>query len=287
MGVIPRSLPEKTRVILSRRFRMPAREILRSRANPAFRRFQERKRRARGAGLALLEGPKLVREAIGAGLVPREAAFSEQAARSPDGRALLIELEARGAAVRVFSQALLGSLAEVEASQGVVALVEPPRFEESAVFAGTPLVLACAGVQNPGNLGGLLRSAEAAGATGAVLSEGTADPFSWKGLRGSMGSAFRLPLLRGVALDSMLALLKRRGLRTIGADASRGRRYDAVDLRGPVALLVGAEGEGLPEALLAGVDERVAIPLKRPVESLNVGVAAGILLFEAARQRGA
>lgn len=266
---------------------MPAREIVRSRANPAFRRFQERKRRARGEGLALLEGPKLVAEAIGAGVVPLEAAFSERAARSPAGRALLRELEASGAAVRLFSEALLGSLTEVEASQGVVALAEPPRFAESAVFGGTPLVLACAGVQNPGNLGALLRSAEAAGATGAVLGEGTADPFSWKALLGSMGSAFRLPLLRGIALPSLLALLKQRGLRTIAADAAAGRRYDAIDLRGPIALLVGSEGDGLPAALLAGADERVSIPLKRPVESLNVAVAAGILMFEAARQRGA
>jgi TrmH family RNA methyltransferase len=266
---------------------MTAREIVRSRANPAFRRFRERGRRARGDGLALLEGPKLLREAIGAGVVPREAAFSESAARSGEGRALLRELERRGTALRLFSDALLGALAEVERSQGIVALAEPPRFDEKDVFAGTPLVLACCAVQNPGNLGGLLRTAEAAGATGAVLSAGTADAFSWKALLGSMGSAFRLPLLRGVEPDGLLALCRRHGLKTIAADAAAEKRYDAVDFRGPVAVLVGGEGAGLPEPLLAGANERVAIPLRRPVESLNVGVAAGVLLFEAARQRAA
>src|SRR5262245_9000560 len=281
---MPRA-PEKTRVILSRRVRLPARGIVRSRANPAFRRFEERKRR--GNGLALLEGPKLLREALGAGVVPLLAALSERAAGSPAGRALQRELLARGAEVRLFSDALLESLAEVETSQGVVALAQPPHFDERTLFAGTPLLLACARVQNPGNLGGLLRTAEAAGATGALLTEGSADPYSWKALRGSMGSAFRLPLLRGLAPDAMLALSRRHGLRTIAADPTAARRYDAIDLRGPVALLVGSESEGLPEPLLAGADERVAIPLKGAVESLNVGVAAGILLFEAARQRGA
>jgi TrmH family RNA methyltransferase len=264
---------------------MPAREIVRSRANPAFQRLQERKRRARGLGLALLEGPKLVREALGARLRLVEAAFSEKAARSAEGRALLLELRERGVDARLFGDALLDSLAEVETSQGIVALAEPPRFDEGDVFAGTPLVLACCAIQNPGNLGGLLRTAEAAGATGAVLSEGTADPCSWKALRGSMGSAFRLPHVRGLPLLAVVPLLKRHGLRALAADAKAGRRYDEVDLRGPVAVLLGNEGDGLPRQILAAADERVFVPLRRPVESLNVGVAAGVLLFEAARQR--
>jgi len=195
------------------------------------------------------------------------------------------ELEQRGARVRTFADALLESLAEVETSQGVIALAEPVHFDADAVFAGTPLVLACCGVQDPGNLGALLRTAEAAGATGALLSEGSADPYSWKALRGSMGSAFRLPHLRGVPFDELLALLKRRGVRAIAADARAERRYDEIDWRGPAALLVGAEGAGLPGELLRAADERVAIPLRPPVESLNVGVAAGVLLFAAALQR--
>src|SRR5712691_11649961 len=101
-----------------------------------------------------------------------------------------------------------------------------------------------------------------------------------------MGSAFRLPQLRDVAPADVVPLLKRRGLRTVAADAQDGKRYDAIDWRAPTALLVGSEGEGLPDELLRSCDARAAIPLQAPVESLNVGVAAGVLLFEAARQRG-
>jgi RNA methyltransferase, TrmH family len=146
-------------------------------------------------------------------------------------------------------------------------------------------LLVAVGIQNPGNLGSLLRTAEAAGATGAWLTEGCADPYSWKSLRGSMGSAFRLPLRRRVETASLAETLRARGLRTLAAGATAARRYDAVDLRGPLALLLGSEGAGLPDELAAAAELRVSIPLARPVESLNVGVAAGILLFEAARQR--
>lgn len=264
---------------------MTAREIVRSRANPAFQRLQERKRRARKDGLVLLEGPKLVEEAIAAGVRVVEAAFSQRAADAGPSRGLLRELIDRGARVRLFSDTLLGSLAEVETTQGIVALAEPAAFDEADVFAGTPLVLGCCEIQNPGNLGALLRSAEGAGATGAVLSAGCADPHSWKALRGSMGSAFRLPLVRGIPMQGMLGFLKQRGVRVIAADVKAARRYDEVDWRAPLALLLGSEGAGLADAVLRAADERVGIPLRRPVDSLNVGVAAGVLLFEAARQR--
>jgi TrmH family RNA methyltransferase len=265
---------------------MPAREIVRSRANPAFKRLQERKRRARGDGLLLLEGGTLVEEALGAGLRLVEAAFSERAAGA-EGRALVGRLQRAGAEVRCFADALLQSLSELETSQGVLALAEPPRFEAQQLFARTPLLIACWAVQNPGNLGGLLRTAEASGASGALLGDGCADALSWKALRGSMGSAFRLPHLRGLAAPQLLALLKAHGVRTLAAEPRAPRRYDEVDWRRPSALLLGGEGAGLPAELVSGADERIAIPLRPPVESLNVGVAAGIVLFEAARQRRA
>ena len=261
-----------------------AREIVRSRANPAFKRFQERKRRSRGDGLLLLEGATLVDEALQAGLRVVEAALSESAAAAAEP--LIDRLRGGKADVRVFSDALLDSLAEVETSQGVLALAEAPAFDdETAPFRGTPLVVACWAIQNPGNLGGLLRTAEAAGASGVLLGDGCADPLGWKALRGSMGSAFRLPLLRQLGAAELVGLLRARELRVLAADAGARRRYDEVDWRRPSALLLGNEGAGLPDELLRAAHERVAVPLREPVESLNVGVAAGIILFEAARQR--
>jgi TrmH family RNA methyltransferase len=183
------------------------------------------------------------------------------------------------------SSDLVSSLSETEASQGLLALARRPRFAAEAVFRGTPLVLVADGVQNPGNLGGLLRTAEAAGASGAYVTEGSADPLSWKALRGSMGSAFRLPHRRGLTAADAIARLRKRGLAIVGTAAEGGTPYADADWRRPLALLLGNEGAGLPEAVRRQADSVVSIPLWGPVESLNVGVAAGLLLFEAARQR--
>jgi TrmH family RNA methyltransferase len=262
---------------------MPA-AIIRSRSNAVVRRFRALKERAAG-DLALLEGTKLVEEALAAGATITEVAASPRAGRTPRGRALMEALEARRVPVRLMDEDVLASVSEAETSQGLVALSRRPAFAEETMLAGQPLVLVAVGIQNPGNVGALLRAAEAAGATGAYLAEGCADPFSWKALRGSMGSAFRLPHLRRVGARETLERLKGRGVATVAAVASAGKPYDEVDLARPVAIVVGNEGAGLDEDVVAAASARVAIPMHGGVESLNVAVAAGILLFEAARQR--
>lgn len=252
----------------------PADEVVTSRSNPLVARLRALKSRA-DADLALVEGPKLLAEAVSAGVAILEVAASPGAS-----------VPAVPVPVRRVAAELLASLSEMETSQGVVAVARRPSFDEEAVLRGVPLVLVAAGVQNPGNLGGLLRTAEAAGASGAYLTDGCADPFSWKALRGSMGSAFRLPHVRRLSLDEALRRLESRGI-TIAAAAASGTACDAADLRGPLALVVGPEGSGLPAEVVARAGLRVAVPMRAPVESLNVGVAAGVLLFEAARQRRA
>jgi len=258
--------------------------VIRSRSNAVVRRFRALMDRP-GGDLAVLEGTKLVEEALAAGVEISEVASSPRAGKTPRGRRLLDALGGRGVPVRVMDDGVLGSVSEAETSQGILALARRPSFAEEAMFRGQPLVLVAVGIQNPGNVGALLRAAEAAGATGAYLAEGCADPFSWKALRGSMGSAFRLPHLRRVGARATLDRLKHRGLATVAALSSAPKRYDEVDLARPVALLVGNEGAGLDEDLAAAASARVAIPMRGGVESLNVAVAAGILLFEAARQR--
>jgi TrmH family RNA methyltransferase len=263
---------------------MPAEETLRSRANPLYKRLRALKEG--GTGLCLLEGPKLVLEALAAGVEIVEAAASPRAAASPEGAAAASLLRGQGVPVRRMAAELLASLSELETAQGLLALARRPSFDEERVFRGTPLVLVADGVQNPGNLGGLLRTAEAAGATGAILTAGCADPLSWNALRGSMGSAFRLPHLRGLAIGDTLDALEARGIAVLATAADGERRYDAADLRGPAALVVGSEGAGLPAAVRERASARLRVPLAAPVESLNVGVAAALVLFEAARQRG-
>jgi RNA methyltransferase, TrmH family len=262
----------------------PVHAIVRSRQNALAKRLAALRRPGAGEpDVMLLEGPRLIAEALASGVTLDVAAVAESSLAAAEP--LLERLEDAGASLHVLSDPLLASLSELETSQGVLALAKRPSFEPAAIFRGTPLVLVAVGIQNPGNLGGLLRTAEAAGATGAWLTEGCADPYSWKSLRGSMGSAFRLPLERHVAEGDLVPRLRARRVQLLAAAADAPTRYDAVDWRAPSALVVGSEGAGLPASLLRAADARVSIPIAPPVESLNVGVAAGILLFEAARQR--
>jgi RNA methyltransferase, TrmH family len=258
--------------------------IVTSRAHPLVKQLRALLGDSSRSGLAVLEGGKLVEEALQAGVAIVECAVSPDAA---EGRyaSLLARLTEGGTAIRVLAPSVLAGLSEAETSQGILAIARRPAFDEEPIFRGTPLVVVGVAIQNPGNGGALLRTAEAAGATGAYLTAESADPMSWKALRGSMGSAFRLPHVSGLATGDVLARLAARRVTTIATVASGGDRYDAMDFTGPVAFLFGNEGAGLPGDVAARADRRVAIPMAPPVESLNVAVAAGILLFEAGRQR--
>lgn len=263
---------------------MIARVTVTSLANPLVKRLRALLGDSARSGLAVLEGFKLVEEALSAGVEIVECAVAPDV---PEGRhlALVARLEEGGAAVRVLAPDVLGAVSEAETSQGILAIARRPAFDEEQIFRGTPLIVVGVGIQNPGNVGALLRTAEASGATGAYLTAESADPMSWKALRGSMGSAFRVPHVSGLSADDVLARLAAHGVTTIATVATRGDRYDAMDFTGPVAFLFGNEGAGLPGEVAARADRRVAIPMTPPVESLNVTVAAGIVLFEAGRQR--
>ena len=261
----------------------PDTPVIRSRSNALVRRLRALKARTSDE-LILLEGSRLLAEALTAGVAVIEAAVSSRFRDSARGRDLVRLLEQAGVVLRTMSHDVLASLSELTSGEGVLAIGRRPRFSEAQIYRGVPLVLVATGIQNPGNLGGLLRTAEAAGGTGAYLA-GSADPLSWKSLRGSMGSALRLPHHTGSALPQIFNRLKARGVRSVAALPRATRSYLDVDLRGPVAIVIGGEGGGLDDDTAEGVDARVCIPMHGPVESLNVGVAAGVLLFEAARQR--
>ena len=266
----------------------PEEETVTSRANPLFKRLLALKKRgvAPEGDLCLLEGPKLLDEAMAAGARIVEAAVASGAEERPAAAKSLGALREQGVPVRRLTKRLLASVSDAGTTQGVLALAGRPAFNEARLFDGTPLIVVAVGIQDPGNLGGLLRTAEAAGATGAYLCEGCADPFSWKALRGSMGSAFRFPQVRGLTVDAVLDRMRDRGVPALAATVDGETRYDQSDLRSAVALVFGSEGAGLPQQVARRAHARLRVPIARPVESLNVGVAAGLLLFEAARQRG-
>ena len=208
---------------------------------------------------------------------------------APDTEAARLARQATTAGVTVtpVTRPVMDALSPARTPGDVVALARRPSTTlPSALDAECPLVLVAWSVQDPGNVGALVRAADACGASAVVCAGECADPFGWKALRGSMGSALRLPV--AVERDGALVLraLRDHGLVGVAAAGRGGVLPEAVDWRRPTALLVGNEGAGLPAAVAAAARDRVAVPMRAGVESLNVAVAAGILLYEAARQRG-
>ena len=260
----------------------PSRREISSAKNPVVQRFRDAAE-GRLEGALLVEGVRSVREAIAAGLRVIEAAVSPRLT-DPD---VLQELQQHAENYLECSDDVLARLSALETPQGVAVLVGKPKVDEADLLRGdlSPLVVVAAGVRDPGNLGSLLRTAEAAGATGCITMKGGADPFRDKAVRGSMGSIFRLPVVHGLDADAIVAFAKRHRLQLVVADGGGDIAHTAAALRMPTALVVGAEAAGVPEALLRAADARVRIPLRQPVESLNVAVAAGVVLFEAQRQR--
>jgi RNA methyltransferase, TrmH family len=177
----------------------------------------------------------------------------------------------------------MAALTPVRSPSGIVAIAERPD-NTAAMFSGEPLVLVATDIQDPGNVGAVIRVAEAAGASGVVVSGASADPFGWKALRGSMGSALRLPIAINKESD-VFDGLRRRGCRIVATSPQRGRPLSEANLRGAIALVIGGEGSGLSPRHLADADDVVTIPMRAPVESLNAAVTAALLVYEARRQR--
>jgi TrmH family RNA methyltransferase len=233
-------------------------------------------------GGCAIEGVRLLEEAIRSGLTIQAVVFSASGLRHADR--LLPQLAARTETVSV-TDAVFDGLVETATPQGVAGLVRLPEHTLGSMLSGPScLVVIAAGIQDPGNLGTLLRSAEAFAADGLVLTEGTVSRFNPKVIRSSAGSLFRLPCVEE-SLEPACAALRARGLRILGTTATGGDPLDATDLVSPCAILIGNEGAGLPREVLHGLDGRISIPHSSRVESLNAGVAASIVLYEAARQR--
>jgi TrmH family RNA methyltransferase len=260
-------------------------ERLTSRHHPLVAAFRAAARGGAGQPL-LLDGWHLVVDAARAGVPLTHLAVAGELPGALE-RDAVSRLAARGAQVVEVSEAVLDAMSPVRTPSGVVALGPRPVVPFAALLVPPPaLVLVAADVQDPGNAGAVVRAAEAGGATGVVLAGTSADPWGWKALRASMGSALRLPLCRHDDLAAACRQLRDAGLRLVATVPRGGQPFDGVALRGPVALLLGGEGPGLPAAVLDAADAVATIPMRAPVESLNVAVAAALLVYEAARQRG-
>jgi len=251
--------------------------VVTSKTNPRVKQLRaafEGRRKVAGGQIAI-EGPHLIAEALRSGM-ELETIFVRE-----DARELLSELGLTEESAVVVSREVFTSAVATETSQGIAALAYPPKEKMPAVAGGLFLLLER--IQDPGNLGTLVRSAEAFGVAAVLCLPGTADVWNQKALRASAGSVFRVPVI-AVETDRLIAM-QGAGMRLIAAVAREGGTPEAVDLRGGCALMIGNEGAGLSVELLALSDERVTIPCPGPVESLNAAVAGSLLLYAASVQR--
>ena len=239
-------------------------------------------------GSIFVEGLRLCEEALRSGLEIEAVIYSEQIARKDRAAELIRGLEGAANKSGTVNEKLLASISYTKTPQGIIVLAARPSITETEFKRrqpAKPLLIILHGINNPVNVGAIVRTAEAAGATGVITTGGTADPFSPKSLRGAMGAAFRLPFWTGVDYTQVIDWCRKQKIQTACADTDGAESYTEIDWQRPTALIMGSESHGLSTDETSSADHVVSIPMKGSTESLNVAVAAGILLYEASRQR--
>ncbi len=261
--------------------------LITSRDNSLLRRARA-VRDGKDEDLIFVEGLRLCEEALQSGLNIHAIIYSEEIAEKERAARFLDQASPVSERFAPVSEKLLATISYTKTSQGIVLLANRPEQNQSRLEAeqdGPALLVILHSINNPVNVGAILRTAEAAGATGVISTARTADPYSPKALRGAMGSAFRLPLWHGPSYDEAVAWCRKRAIGTICAAIDAKRSHTSIDWSVPRALILGAESTGLSAEEIAKAGESVRIEMHGGVESLNVGVAAAIMLYEAARQR--
>jgi len=265
---------------------MPIRTLT-SKSNPLVRtiRLVAGQARRAPADLVVAEGVRALEEALAAGLDIEAVIVTERYGKSERETDLLGRVRQLSSVVCRAPEDIFGRLSSVQTPQGILALVRLPVLKIAAVvLPETPLLLCACGIQDPGNLGALIRSAAAAGASFACSLAGTVSARNPKALRASAGAIFRLPVVEGVAAAEFLAFCRQKSISLFCATARGGASCFETDFRQPCAILLGNEGAGVDDSLRSGLPG-VSIPMNTAVESLNVAAAGAVLLFEASRQR--
>ncbi|HEY0079108.1 MAG TPA: RNA methyltransferase [Pyrinomonadaceae bacterium] len=262
-------------------------ERIKSRSNPLLK-LARAAREGRERELMFVEGVRLCEEAARSPVGIEDVLYTERLLSDERGARLVEELSRRARRTVAVDEDVFASLSDTKTPQGIVALARRPPTEASVLESNvreTPLLVVMHGVGNPSNAGAMLRVAEAAGATGVISTTGSTDLFSPKALRGAMGSSFRLPVWTGASLREAAHWCAERSIPTVATDVRAGREHTALDWTEPRAVILGAEAAGLDETETSQADFQIKIPMRPPVESLNVAVALAVLLYEANRQR--
>lgn len=237
-------------------------------------------------GLLAVEGPFLVEEALNA--TERAVVHSVVVAKTNESKfgGLLARLP-RESEIAAVPERIFRQVAQTENPQGIAALVELRKENlESVLAARNALLLIACGLQDPGNLGTMMRSAQAFGASALITLEGTVSPFNPKAVRASAGAVFHLPVFAGQKVEPLFRQMRKAGVRIVAADRHSATPLTDADLRGSLAILVGQEAAGLPPVIARQADLLLKIPIREGMDSMNAAVAASIFLYEVARQRG-
>lgn len=244
------------------------------------------RRVARGdAQFALLDGWHLLSDALEADVRVDTVALVDRARRAETDR-ILDRARSHGATIVEVSTSVMDALSPVRTPTGVAALVERPPSSIPDLFQPAPALIVLAfDMQDPGNVGAVIRAAEAGGATGVAVTGTSADPWGWKALRAAMGSTLRMPVVKTPNAAELFGAFADTGVKVFATLPRGGTSMHDVDLRDAVALMLGGEGPGLPQDAIEKADARVSIPMHGRAESLNVAVAAALLVYEARRQR--
>jgi TrmH family RNA methyltransferase len=254
-------------------------EVITSRDNTKLK-LARAVRDGRDPSLIFIEGVRLFEEAVGSGLDIQHVLISSDVSDSV--KLAELPITQRSTVVKVASR-LFDSIADTASSQGIIGLAAKPSHRLSDIPRGLTVLLHR--VNNPSNLGAVIRTAEAAGVAGLITTTGSADAFSPKALRAAMGSAFRLPIVEGIDFEEAIVWATERGLVSTAADISGSISYLNIDWKVSRLIVFGSEANGLDDRELASINERILIPMENEVESLNLAVSSGIILFEAKRQR--
>ena len=262
-------------------------ELITSRRNALAQRARN-VRDGRERESVFVEGLRLCEEALRAKVSSDFVLYTRLLEESVRGSRLLASVREVCTRVVAVNDDVLESVSDTKTPQGVVAIVRRPQSGPEVLerVKSTPLVVILHGANNPSNAGAALRVAEAAGATGLIITKGSVDLFSPKSLRGSMGSAFRLPVWAGATFEETLAWCDARGIRATATDLKADKTHTELDWRRPRAVVLGPEAGGLADEEARACAESLRIPMREPVESLNLTTALAVVLYEAARQRG-
>lgn len=247
--------------------------------------LKQRKNRD-ATGLFAAEGIRLLETALAAGWQSEYCLYTEQALANRRAQAVIDLLKEQNCRMITVSEAVYAKISDTEQPQGIMVLIRKQTPELPEVLKEKcPLLVILDSVQDPGNLGAVIRTADAAGATAVILTKGCTDLYAGKAVRATMGSLFHLPVVAGVDHETLTEILRSNDITLMASSLNSANSYWETDFTSPSAIVFGNEGQGVSQTLLDTAASRIYIPILGSAESLNVAAAAAVILYEAARQR--